>query len=110
MIQWRVIEILQRFQERLGRLGKWLGIFIESAYLSLDRSPLEAGLNVEKKNNVMVPPSRGNRVSLYNGDELEINLRVPLVFSSLPAIGKAYRVLLNRPFSLFHPGSLSIII
>lgn len=37
----------------------------------------------EKEQRHGPPPSRGNRVSLYSGDELEINLRVPLVFSSM---------------------------
>lgn len=95
MIQWRVIETLQRFQERLGRLGKWLGIIIKSVHLSLDRSPLEAGLNMKKKNYVIAPLQEEKGSLLYNGDELEFNLRDPLFFSSLPAIGKAYQTLLN---------------
>jgi len=49
MIQWKGIETLQNFKKMWIRLRMWLGVFVKSEHLSLDRSPLEAGLNVEKK-------------------------------------------------------------
>jgi len=104
MIQWRVIEILQRIQKILGRVGKCLEVFIESAHLSLDRSPLEMGLDVEKKNNAMVALLQEEMGFRYI---VETNWKST---SGFPSFFLPCRVLLNQPFSLFRTKSLSSIL
>ena len=59
MIRWKMIEILQKFQKSWIRLMMWLEVYINLDHLSLDRSPLEAGLNMEKKNKTMVSLFQG---------------------------------------------------
>jgi len=79
MIQWNVIEILQKFKKIWIRLRMWLQVFIHSDHLSLDRSPLEAGLNVGKKNNAMVSLSQGKVGFRYI---METNWKSPSGFPS----------------------------
>jgi len=111
MIQWKGIEILQKFKKMWIRLMMWLEVFIKSGHLSLNRSPLEAGLNVEKKNSAMGSSVQGKVGFRYIMEtHCKLPSRVPSFFSSMPAVGKACRVPLDRSFSLFHLSLLSFII
>ena len=104
MIQWNVIEILQKFEKIWGRLGKWLEVFIKLTSLSLDHSPLDAGLIIEKKDNTADPSLQGKVGFRYI---METNWKSTSRFSSffLP-----HGVPLNLSFSLFRTKSLSFII
>gem|GEM_PF-743231 len=111
VIQWKGIEILQKFKKMWIRLMMWLGIFIKPEHLSLDRSPFEAGLNVEKKNSAMSSSVQGKVGFRYI---METHCKLPSrflsFFSPMPAVGKACRVPLDRSFFLFHLSPLSFIV
>jgi hypothetical protein len=77
MIQWIVIEILQKFQKVWIRLRIRLEVIINSDHLSLACSPLEVGLNMERKNNAMVSLFQGKVGFRYI---METNWKLPSGF------------------------------
>jgi hypothetical protein len=103
MVVWKLIEILMKFPRIWSRLGIGLEVSIESDHLSLDRSPLEAGLSMEKKGNTINSSFQG-KVGFRN--IVKVNWKSTL---GSPSFFLPCQVPSSLSFSLSHFGSLSFL-
>ena len=84
----KMVEILLTFLKRWSQLGKGFEISI-SDYPLLDRLPHEVGLSMGGKRSIDNAFFQGKAgVRNISEGELENHIGVPLIFSSLPAVGR----------------------
>ncbi|NWG04194.1 MAG: hypothetical protein HXY44_15175 [Syntrophaceae bacterium] len=104
MVQWNVIEILQKFQEIGDCLREWFEVIIQLTLHSLEHPSLEADLNIKKKINTMDPSFRREVGFRYI---METNQKLT---SRAASFFLSHRVPLNLPLSLFPLTSFSTVI